>query len=191
MRARSVLYLLTAAALGLALAGCGLDPMESLGQSIVSPDLTTRKEAVQQLANLNGTRAVKKLVDALQSDEQIADLVGVALVKKGRALLTRPRENPVVKQVAEVMKAAYVLPALRARAAWTLGEIGDRRAIADLKIIAADTSLDPRLITEAKHALEKLGYMSEGRQPDIAPDRLEGQVPVLPVPPPLAEPKKD
>ena len=191
MRARSVLYLLTAAALGLALAGCGLDPMEHLGQAIVSPDLTTRKEAVQQLANLNGTRAVKKLVDALQSDEQIADLVGVALVKKGRALLTRPRENPVVKQVAEVMKAAYVLPPLRARAAWTLGETGDRRAIPDLKIIAGDATLDPRLITEAKHALEKLGYMSEGRQPDIAPDRLEGQVPVLPAPPPLAEPKKD
>jgi len=183
------LYLLTAAVLGLALAGCGLDPMERLGQAIVSPDLATRKEAVLQLANLNDTRAVKKLVDALQSDEQIADLVGVALVKKGRAQLTRPRENSVVKQVAEVMKAAYVLPALRARAAWTLGEIGDRRAIPDLKAMLVEA--DPTLVAEATHALEKLGYMSKGRRMDIAPDQLEGQVPMLPVPPPLAEPKKD
>jgi len=165
------------------LLGCGVDPIENLGQQIKSPDPTRRKAAVLELANLNDPRAIKLLGDALESDEVVYDQAGVALVRKGRALLKRPKENPVVKQVAEVLKSDLVGANFRARAAWVLGEIGDRRAIPDLKKqTAGPESIGP----EATHALQKLGYTSEGRPFDLAPGLLAGRLDAFPPVPPLA-----
>jgi len=171
----------------LALVGCGLDVMETLGQEIDSPKPEIRKAAVLQLANLRDSRAVKELVDALEADQDVYGLAAVALVKKGREAMRRAKENPVVKQVAEVMTSPHVGLDFRARAAWVLGEIGDRRAIGDLKGVAgAGDSLG----LECTRALEKLGYKSQGCPMDFAPGQLAEKLEVLPQPPPLAQPEE-
>lgn len=169
-----------------ALWGCGLDPMEKLNQEVVSPDLQIQKQAVLELANLPDTRAVKALVNALESDPDIAGYAAVALVKQGRAHLKQPKENSVVKQITEVLKSQHVAMESRARAAWALGEIGDRRAVGDLAGVAGDADA---LGIEATRALEKLGVKSEGRRFDLAPQMTSGKMNTLPEPPPLAEPE--
>ncbi len=166
------------------LLSCGVDPIETLSQQIKSPDALARKAAVLELANLDDPRASKLLTDALESDEAVYDQAAVALVKRGRAMLQRPKENPVVKQVAEVLKSDLVAPNFRARAAWVLGEIGDRRAIPDLKGAAgAPESIG----AEATHALQKLGYTAEGRSFDLGTGLLVGRLETFPPVPPLAE----
>lgn len=187
MRTRQVLPLVAMLAALLALGGCGLDVMETLGQEIDSPNVQTRKAAVLELANLRDSRAVKKLVDTLEADQDIYDLAAVALVKKGREAMAKPKENPVVKQVAEIMTSPHVGQEFRARAAWVLGEIGDRRAIADLKGVAGGGD---SLGLEGTRALEKLGYMSQGCPMDFAPGQLAEKLEVLPQPPPLAQPEE-
>ena len=184
MRVRHVLTGLIVAATALWLLGCGVDSMETLSQQIKSPDPTKRKIAVLELANVNDPRALKLLVDALQSDPVIYDQAALALVKKGRELAGRAKENPVGKQVADVLKSDLVAPDFRARAAWTLGEIGDRRAIPDLKgATGGPDSIGP----EATRALQKLGYTAEGRAFDIHPGILVGRVDTLPPVPELAK----
>jgi HEAT repeat protein len=161
-----------------------VDPLETLSQQIKSPDPVKRKSAVLDLANLNDPRAIKLLADALESDQVACDQAAVALVKKGRESLQRPKENPVVKQVAEVLKSDLVAPDFRARAAWVLGEIGDRRAIPDLKGAAGGPeSIGP----EATHALQKLGYTAEGRPFDLGTGLLAGRLDTFPPVPPLAK----
>lgn len=183
LRVKHIVGGLIIAAVALALMGCGADSMETLSQQIKSPDVTKRKAAVLQLANLKDPRALKLLADALESDPAICDQAGVALVKKGREFLSRPKENPVVKQVADVLKSDLVAPPFRARAAWVLGEIGDRRAIPDLKgATAGAESIGP----EATHALDKLGFTAASRPFDLGKGVLAGQVGTLPEAPPLA-----
>jgi HEAT repeat protein len=159
--------------------------MEQLGQEISSPSLQTKQEAALALANLPDSRAVKALVGALESDEQISGLAAVALVKQGRADVNEPKENPVVKQLVEVLTSDHVAPDFRAHAAWALGEIGDRRAISDLQTVAGTKD---SLGLEATHALEKLGAKSEGRPFEISPQMTAGVMKTLPEPPPLAQP---
>jgi HEAT repeat protein len=166
------------------LLGCGADPMEALSQQIKSPDPAKRKAAVIDLANLSDPRALKALADALESDEAIYDQAAVALVKKGREDLTQPKENPVVKAVADVLKSDLVAPNFRARAAWVLGEIDDRRAIPDLKgATGGPESIGP----EATHALQKLGYLATGRALELWPDMHTGPLSTFPPVPPLAK----
>lgn len=184
MHAKHVLAGLLVLGLAPILVGCGVDPIEGLTQQIKSPDPTRRKVAVLDLANLNDARAIKLLVDALESDAEIRDQAALALVKKGRAFLTRPKENPVAKQVAEVLKSDLVAPDFRARAAWTLGEIGDRRAIPDLKgATGGPDSIGP----EATHALQKLGFTAGGRPFDIPAGLLSGRIGTFPPVPELAK----
>jgi len=186
LRLSKVICLL-AILLGLpALLGCGLDPMEKLSQEIVSPDPRVMKQAVLQLANLPDTRAVKALVNALEGDPEISGYAAVALVKQGRAHLRQPKENSVVKQITEVLTSQHVAMEARARAAWALGEIGDRRAIADLAGAAGDAD---SLGIEATQALEKLGVKNEGRRFVLSPQMTVGKISTLPEPPPLAEPE--
>ena len=183
MRGKHLLTGLIVAAAALWMLGCGVDSMETLSQQIKSPDPVKRKAAVLDLANVNDPRAVKLLADALESDDAIRDQAAVALVKKGRAGLSEPKENPVVKAVADVLKSDLVAPNFRARAAWVLGEIGDRRAITDLKGATGGVeSIGP----EATHALQKLGYAAEGRAMDLAPDLDAGPLTTFPSVPPLA-----
>jgi len=184
LRVRHMLAGLILSVAAAALAGCGVGPMEGLTQQIKSPDPGKRKIAVVELANVRDPRAVKLLVDALESDEAIYDQAAVVLVKKGREAASPPKENPVVKQVADVLKSDLVTPNFRARAAWVLGEINDRRAIPDLKGAAGGVeSIGP----EATHALQKLGYTSEGRGLDFAMGLLAGRLDTLPQVPELAK----
>jgi hypothetical protein len=62
---RPIICLVSLLATLLALASCGLDPMERLDQEISSPSLQTKQEAELALANLPDSRAVKSLVGAL------------------------------------------------------------------------------------------------------------------------------
>ncbi len=164
-------------------AGCAVDPMEQLEQDIEAQDVTVRQRAVLQLANLRDDRALDALVDVLQGDEEVCDLAGVALVKKGREVPPKKKPNPVVEAVGRVAKNTHLLEKVRARACWVLGEIGDREAVPILKGLLSDAK--PAVAEQAKIALEKLGYYSQGRPFDIAWGELAGEVEVLKEPPPV------
>ncbi len=139
MRDRLRLSAGLALAVAFLLAGCAVDPMEQLEQDIESQDVTVRQRAVLALANLRDDRALDALVDVLQGDEEVCDLAGVALVKKGREWPKEKKPNAVVEAVGKVAKNTHLLEKVRARACWVLGEIGDREAVPILKGLLADT----------------------------------------------------
>lgn len=173
----------------LVIGGCAVDPMEQLEQDIESQDVTIRKRAVRQLANLRDDRALDALVDVLQGDEEVCDLAGVALVKKGREWPKEKKPNGVVEAVGRVAKNTHLLEKVRARACWVLGEIGDREAVPILKGLLSDAK--PAVAEQAKIALEKLGYYTEGRPFDIAMGELRGTLETLKEPPPVVEEKQE
>jgi HEAT repeat protein len=193
MQQMRAIRILAALALVLtALAGCSVDPMERLTEDIKSQDKTVRERAVLTLANLDDERAVDSLVDVLEGDDELCDMAGVALVKKGREV-SEPdpkKPNPVVDQVAKVLNNAHLAEPFRGRAAWVLGEIGDRRAIPPLQTAqgGAKVGEKPALVVRenAKQSLEKLGFFSAGRAFDIPLGELAGQRENLPDAPPLA-----
>lgn len=174
------------------LAGCTLDPMERLTESIKSQDVDARKTAVVQLANLNDDRTIEALIEVLEGDDEVHDDAAVALVKKGREVREPDpkKPNPVVDEVAKVLNNAHLTEPFRGRAAWVLGEIGDRRAIGALQTgQGAKVGEKPaaQVREMSKQALEKLGFFSDGRAFDIPLGQLEGKaVDTLPAPPPLA-----
>ena len=161
-------------------AGCAVDPMERLSQEIEVADLTVREAAIRPLANLQDPRAVETLLEGLGSDEQMYDQAAVALVKKGRQVGERRKTNPVVQKVIELLKKQHVGEEFRARAAWVLGEIGDRAAIPALIVASASGPALSRIVDQAKAALEKLGHTTEGRAYEIPQGTLRGSVDVLP-----------
>ncbi len=170
-------------------AGCSVDPMEKLSLMQESPRLSDRKQAVLELANLNDTRALDALVEILSSDEEVCDLAGVALVKKGRESRYKKKPDPVVEAVTGVMTNVHLADRFRARAAWVLGEIGKREAIPALKTASVD--LKPDVAAAAKVALDKLGYTSTARAYEIPEGTLAGTVDVLPQPEPVVEPEPE
>lgn len=174
------------AALGaivLVLSGCAVDPMEQLSQDIEAQELVTRQRAVLELANLRDERALDALVDVLQGDEELCDAAGVALVKKGREWPVKKKPNGVVEAVGRVAKNVNLLEQVRARACWTLGEIGSREAVPILKGLQADAKQAVKDQTQA--ALEKLGFFTQGRAFDIGMGELVGRLDVLKEPAPV------
>ncbi len=172
------------------LTGCALDPVERLTEEIKSQELEVRRQAVRELANLQDERTLELLTDVLEGDDELYDMAGVALVKKGREFKDPDvkKPNPVVDAVGKVVANAHLTENFRGRAAWVLGEIGDRRAIAPLKAgQAAILGEKPALLVRemSNQALEKIGYFSDGRAFDIGLGSLEGELSVLPDPPPL------
>lgn len=187
MRLRSLLLVLSAAAAFL-LAGCAVDPMDQLSQDTESQELVTKQHAVLALANLRDDRAIDALVDVLQSDEDLCDAAGVALVKKGREWPEKKKPNGVVDAVGRVAANTHLLEKIRARAAWTLGEIGNRQAVPTLKGLVADPSVP--IQDQAKHALDKLGFTTKGRAFDIPMGDLVGHLDILKEPAPVVPPPK-
>jgi HEAT repeat protein len=181
--------LLVAAAL-IAVAGCALDPIERLSEDIKSQDKAVRERAVLRLANIDDDRTVDLLADVLESDDELFSMAGVALVKKGREVKEPDpkKPNPVIDAVAKILANAHLAEPFRARSAWTLGEISDRRALPPLVAgLTAKTGDKDALLVQkmSKQALEKLGYYTDGRAFDLGIGTLEGQVSTLPEPPPL------
>ncbi|MCD6351838.1 MAG: HEAT repeat domain-containing protein, partial [Armatimonadetes bacterium] len=121
----------------------------------------------------------------LQGDEELCDQAGVALVKKGREWPEKKKPNGVVEAVGRVAKNTHLLEKVRARACWVLGEIGNREAVPILNGLQTDTK--PAVAEQAKAALEKLGYFTEGRPYDIAMGELRGHLDVLKEPAPVVE----
>lgn len=167
------------------LSGCAVDPMEQLSQDIEAQELTVRQRAVLELANLKDDRAIDALVDVLQGDEELCDQAGVALVKKGREWPEEKKPNAVVEAVGRVAKNTHLLEKVRARACWTLGEIGNREAVPILKGLLNDAKAAVK--DQARIALEKLGYYTDGRAYDIAWGELRGRLDVLKEPEPVVE----
>jgi HEAT repeat protein len=176
-----------------AFAGCALDPIERLSEDIKSQNVMDRETAVLQLANIEDDRTVDLLAEVLESDDELFNMAGVALVKKGREV-NEPdpkKPNPVVDAVAKVLKNAHLAEPFRARAAWTLGEIQDRRAIPALKgALTALVGAKPATLVRdmATQSLEKVGYHTAGRALDIGMGQLHGTVSTLPDPPALPAP---
>jgi hypothetical protein len=184
------ILILAALLVGLA-AGCSVDPMERLSEDIKSQDVEKRRAAVLTLANLDDDRAVDALIDVLEGDDELCDMAGVALVKKGREVEEPDpkKPNPVIDLVAKVLTNAHLAESFRARAAWVIGEIGDRRGIPPLQAgQTALTGLKPATLVRdiSKQSLEKLGFFSVGRQFDIPMGGLEGPSELLPDAAPLA-----
>lgn len=174
------------------LSGCAVDPMEQLSADIQSQDVTTRTRAIQEMANLNDARTIEELLGVLEKDSELADVAAVALVKKGRQMHRKhsngQQTNTVVEEVAAIMNNSHLAQEFRARAAWTLGEIGSREAVTALLTATTATAgaAPAKLVRKyATEALEKLGYYSEGRAFEIAMGELEGRVDVIKEPDPL------
>jgi len=173
---------LLAAVLG-TLAGCAVDPIEELSRKVESPRVSTREQAILSLANLRDKRAVELLIDALAGDEELYDDAAVALVKHGRQIQTSREKNPVVEQVSEIVSNTHLPEPFRARAVWTLGEIGDRRAKPLLQEVIGGSLADgtkPIMMQQAAEALEKLGFDSAGRSYELPMGVLAGDLDVIP-----------
>ena len=178
------------AVLALLMSGCGLDPMERLNEDIEAEDIQIRKAAVLTLANLDDQRAVVALSEVFEDDDELRDMAAVALVKKGREQVTDEKPDPIIDGIAALANNIHLSEDIRARAAWILGEIGDREAITALKTATGaktGSGAVAQLVRDhATQALEKLGYQEVGRELEMALGSLEDQtLTVIPLPEPL------
>ena len=140
----------------------------------------TDDKGAEKAATKTGAEAEAPLappVSAAKKDLTIGDMAGVALVKKGRERTTKQKPDPLLDSIAKVMGNLHTSEANRARAAWVLGEIGDRMAIPALKgALAAKTAAatDALLVQRAaQESLEKLRYDTLGRAYEIPKGALE------------------
>jgi len=172
------------------LTGCAIDPMVRLNEDIESENVEVRREAVLILANLDDPRSIVALNEVFEDDDELRDMAAAALVKKGREEVTDRKPDPIIEGIAALANNVHLSEIVRARAAWILGEIGDREAIPALKTASAAKLANTQPATlvreQATQALEKLGYKTAGRAFEIPMGTLEDQaVTVLPEPEPL------
>ncbi|MGC9319293.1 MAG: HEAT repeat domain-containing protein [Armatimonadota bacterium] len=170
--------------------GCAVDPMMRLNEDIEAEDVAVRRAAVLELANLDDPRAIMALNEVFEDDDELRDMAAVALLKKGREEATERKPDPIIEGIAALANNVHLSQPVRARAAWILGEIGDREAIPALKTAAgAKTAggVAAELVQEqANKALEKLGYKSTGQAFEIPMGTLADQThSTLPQPEPL------
>lgn len=162
-----------------ALTGCAIDPMVRLNEDIESEDIAVRQEAVLRLANLDDPRSVVALNKVFEDDPELMDAAAVALVKKGREQVTDRKPDPIIEGIAALANNAHLPELLRARAAWILGEIGDREAIPALKTATgaklSNGEVAQLVRDQATYALEKLGYKEAGRPFEIPMGTLAHQ----------------
>jgi len=175
--------------------GCAIDPMVRLNEDIESEDIQVRREAVLRLANLDDQRAVMALNEVFEDDPQLRDVAAVALVKKGREQVTERKPDPIIDGIAALANNVHLSEIVRARAAWILGEIGDREAIPALKTAAgaklASGAVAELVRAQATQALEKLGYKETGRPFEIPMGTLADQEMTTLIEPESIEPEAD
>jgi HEAT repeat protein len=159
-----------AAALGLALlvAGCAEDPIERLEKDIDSPELGIRHAAVRELGELEDERSIDLLIEVFEGDEELMDAAAKMLVKKGRWMMTPESPDPVVEAVSHTLLDLHLEEEIRWRAAWVLGEIGDREALGALGTAVNDKKA--RVKAEAAIARQKLGLTDPALPYDIPPE---------------------
>lgn len=149
------------------LAGCALDPIEKQQDKLESMEVSERREAVNFLKDYEDERTIELLVETLESDPELLEEAGNALVLKGREWeaehpnARKSEQNPVIEQVGQTTGDMHLEAAVRTKACWILGEIGSRRAIPILKARLGDPS-SMTVRAEATNALKKLGYYAEG-----------------------------
>lgn len=174
----------------LVVSGCGIDPMERLNEEIESEDIEVRRSALLRLANLDDQRTVVALTEVFEDHDELMGMAATALVKKGREQKTERKPDPIIEGIAAIVNNVHMAEPVRARAAWILGEIGDREAIPALKTAAAGKlnsgAAAELLRAEAGEALEKLGYKETGRPFEMPVGTLADQeLMTIPEPEPM------
>ncbi|MFW5868180.1 MAG: HEAT repeat domain-containing protein [Armatimonadota bacterium] len=174
----------------IALGGCGIDPMERLNEQIEAEDVQVRRSAVLALANLDDPRSTVALTEVFEDDDELRDMAAVALLKKGREQVTDEKPDPIIEGIAALANNVHLAEVVRARAAWILGEIGDREAIPALKTASTaklgSGDAAPLVQEQAKQALEKLGYNDTGRAFEMPMGSLaEQELATVPLPAPI------
>ncbi len=179
VRATSSAMVLSVLVVVSGIVGCAIDPMVRLNEQIESEDVEVRRSAVLRLANLDDPRSVVALTEVFEDDEELQGMAATALVKKGREQVTDQKPDPIIEGIAALANNVHLSQEVRARAAWMLGEIGDREAIAALKTAAAaklsSGAAAPLVREQANQALEKLGYKETGRPYEMPMGSLAGQ----------------
>jgi len=150
------------------LSGCLEEQLRDLSDQLDSLRLKQRLVAVERLKQIDDDRANELLVQALQSDEELIDAAGNALAYKGRKLKTNEKPDKVNELVEQTLKDTYLEEMVRAKAAWILGEIGDRESIPALKGFTADVQV--QVAANTIEALKKLGYNTDGTNFAMADD---------------------
>jgi len=141
------------------LCGCTVNPLERLSEDLTMRSPQTRAKAAQALAQSDSKDAVLLLARQLgaETDEAVLHAIALALVSIGRRHhgegTSFAKEQRTILYVSDELAKTNLDEINRDKAAWVLGEIGDRDALPYL--IAAGTDA-------AEIALTKLGYYSDG-----------------------------
>jgi len=175
MSIRQALPWLVLGASAVLLAGCALDPIEETQDKLDSMDVAERRDAVLFLKDYEDDRTVELLVETLESDPELLEEAGNALVLKGREWeqkhpnAKKSEQNPVVEQLSQTIADKHLEAAVRTKACWVLGEIGSRRAIPALKG-RLDDPQSMMVRAEATNSLKKLGYRADAMGREMLAD---------------------
>jgi len=165
------------AALLVLLGGCAVDPIERLSDELDKDQVPARRAAVNELRTQKDERSIELLVETLESDPELLEDAGNALVLKGRQWehkhpnKKKTEQNPVTEAVIQSCKDMHLDAAIRAKACWILGEIGDRDALGELGA-RKDDPYSQRVRNEALLAREKLGLEKAQRQEMLGEGRF-------------------
>ena len=160
MRVRTAVSILGLALILLFFIACGESTIHTLALQLKDENSKMRAAAATQLGEVGGERAVSLLIDVLEKgdEKEVIDAVIGALVKIGKPAVLPLSTYMQGKRSSYLVEYKYP----RMRAAWALGEIGDRTAIKALKYMLADISPtgspESVVVNAATKALEKLGY---------------------------------
>jgi HEAT repeat protein len=160
---------------GLLLAGCALDPIEEQQEKLDSQKVIERRAAVTFLKDYEDDRTVELLVETLESDPELLEEAGNALVLKGRQWeeehpnAKKSEQNPVIEQLSQTIGDMHLEAPVRTKACWVLGEIGSRRAIGALRGRTADPS-SMKVRDEATTSLKKLGAVGDAAPREMLAD---------------------
>lgn len=115
-----------------------------------SKDPFVREDSAEALGKIGNPKAIPPLIEAFREmDAENSDLWW----KASRALL-KIKDSAVVDALCEALQ--HDIPQVRMGAAYTLGEIGDTRAVESLIPVLREDQ-EERVRTQAAHALGQLG----------------------------------